>query len=167
MNSWTDVNQGHLPLKYLSERVKERIWAAGDSPPEFNVPGLCDAIAQATGIHFVLFQRSPIAGNIEAIPETCSFQGVAMFASCDKIIPGMIMAAIRCNFPTMFLTAGPMTPYSMRNRMVVTSYLKEAIGKIMFRRDRPCDFSGLTRTVPSLSRNLFVHEDCEHCGLFP
>ena len=129
VNSWTDVNPGHLPLKDLSQRVKEGIWAAGGSPAEFNVPAPCDGMAQGPGQHFILPQRDLIAGSIEAMVRAHGFQGMVMLASCDKIIPGMVMAAIRLNIPALFLTAGAMLPYRMGNRTVVTSDLKEAIGK--------------------------------------
>jgi len=129
VNSWTDVNPGHQPLRDLAARVKEGIWAAGGSPGEFNVPAPCDGMAQGPGQHYILPQRDLIAGSIEAMVRAHGFQGLVMLASCDKIIPGMIMAAIRLNLPTIFLTAGAMLPYRLGDRTVVTSDLKEAIGK--------------------------------------
>jgi len=129
VNSWTDVNPGHLPFRYLAERVKEGIWAAGGTPGEFNVPAPCDGIAQGQGMHYILPQRDLIASSVEAMVKSHGFQGMAMLASCDKVIPGMIMAAIRCDLPTIFLTAGAMLPYRLGEEMVVTSDLKEAIGK--------------------------------------
>ncbi len=129
VNSWTDVNPGHLPFKYLAERVKEGIWAAGGAPGEFNVPAPCDGMAQGAGMKYVLPQRDLIAGSIEAMVKAHGFQGMVMLGSCDKILPGMVMAAIRCDLPTVFLTAGAMIPYCLGDKMVVTSDLKEAIGK--------------------------------------
>ncbi len=129
VNSWTEVNPGHLPFKFLVERVKEGIWAAGGAPGEFNVPAPCDGMAQGPGMHYVLPQRDLIASSVEAMVKAHGFQGMVMLASCDKIIPGMIMAAIRCDLPTIFLTAGAMMPYHLGEKMVVTSDLKEAIGK--------------------------------------
>ena len=102
VNSWTDVNPGHLPLKQLSERVKEGIWASGGSPREFNVPAPCDGIAQGPGQRFILPQRDLIAASIEAMIRAHGFQGAVMLASCDKIIPGMLMAAVRLDLPTLF-----------------------------------------------------------------
>ncbi len=129
VNSYTDVNPGHLPLRDLATRVKEGIWAAGGSPGEFNVPAPCDGMANSgPGGHYLLPQRDLIAGSIEAMVRAHSFQGLVMLASCDKIIPGMVMAAIRLNLPTLFLTAGAMLPYRMKERTVCTSDLKEAIG---------------------------------------
>ncbi len=130
VNSYTDVNPGHQPLRELATRVKEGIWAAGGSPGEFNVPAPCDGMANSgPGGHYLLPQRDLIAGSIEAMVRAHSFQGVVMVASCDKIIPAMVMAAIRLNLPTLFLTAGAMLPYRLKGRTVVTSDLKEAIGK--------------------------------------
>jgi len=129
VNSWTDINPGHLPLKELSVRVKEGVWAAGGAPGEFNVPAPCDGMAQGPGQHFILPQRDLIAASIEAMVQAHGFQGLVMLASCDKIIPGMIMAAVRLNLPTLFLTAGAMLSCRLGERTVVTSDLKEAIGK--------------------------------------
>jgi dihydroxy-acid dehydratase len=130
VNSWTDVNPGHLPLKDLAQRVKEGIWSAGGAPGEFNVPAPCDGMAQGPGQHYILPQRDLIAASIEAMVRAHSFEGLVMLGSCDKIIPGMLMAAIRLNLPTIFLTAGAMLPCRLDGRTVVTSDLKEAIGKV-------------------------------------
>jgi dihydroxy-acid dehydratase len=136
VNSWTDVNPGHQPLRELASRVKEGIWAAGGAPCEFNVPAPCDGMAQGPGQHYILPQRDLIAASIEAMVQAHGFEGLVMLGSCDKIIPGMIMAAIRLNLPTLFLTAGAMLPCRLGERVVVTSDLKEAIGK---RRDDEID----------------------------
>jgi dihydroxy-acid dehydratase len=129
VNSWTEVNPGHQPLKDLAARVKEGIWAAGGSPGEFNVPAPCDGMAQGPGQHYILPQRDLIAASIEAMVKAHGFQGLVMLCSCDKIIPGMIMAAVRLDLPTVFLTAGAMLPCALGDRTMVTSDLKEAIGK--------------------------------------
>ena len=129
VNSWTEVNPGHLPLRDLGNRVKEGIWAAGGSPGEFNVPAPCDGMAQGPGQRYILPQRDLICASIEAMVKAHGFQGLVMLASCDKIIPGMLMAAVRLNLPTLFLTAGAMLPCPQGDRTVVTSDLKEAIGQ--------------------------------------
>jgi dihydroxy-acid dehydratase len=129
VNSWTDVNPGHQPLKELGQRVKEGIWAAGGSPGEFMVPAPCDGMAQGAGMHYVLPHRDLIAASVEAMVHAHGFEGIVMLASCDKIIPGMVMAAVRLNLPTIFLTAGAMLPCRLDDRTAVTSDLKEAIGK--------------------------------------
>jgi len=129
VNSWTDVNPGHQPLRELALRVKEGIWAAGGCPSEFGVPAPCDGMAQGLGMHYILPQRDLIAGSIEAMVGSHGFEGVVMLGSCDKILPGMLMAAIRMNIPTLFLTAGAMMPCRIDGKVVTTPDLKEAIGQ--------------------------------------
>ncbi len=129
VNSFTEVNPGHQPLKELAGRVKEGIWAGGGSPGEFSVPAPCDGVAQGPGQHYILPQRDLIAASIEAMVAAHGFQGLVMLCSCDKIIPGMLMAAARLDLPTLFLTAGAMLPCRLGERSLVTSDLKEAIGK--------------------------------------
>jgi dihydroxy-acid dehydratase len=129
VNSWTDVNPGHQPLRELAQRVKEGIWAAGGCPGEFNVPAPCDGMAQGPGMHYILPQRDLIAGSIEAMVGAHGFEGIVMLGSCDKILPGMLMAAIRMNLPTLFLTAGAMMPCRLGGKVVTTPDLKEAIGQ--------------------------------------
>ncbi|MCX5825871.1 MAG: dihydroxy-acid dehydratase [Deltaproteobacteria bacterium] len=129
VNSWTDVNPGHQPLRELAMRVKEGIWAAGGCPSEFGVPAPCDGMAQGLGMHYILPQRDLIAGSIEAMVGSHGFEGVVMLGSCDKILPGMLMAAIRMNLPTLFLTAGAMMPCRLNGKVVTTPDLKEAIGQ--------------------------------------
>jgi len=129
VNSWTEVNPGHQPLRELANRAKEGIWAGGGCPCEFNVPAPCDGMAQGSGMHYILPQRDLIAASIEAMVQAHGFEGVLMLGSCDKILPGMLLAAIRLNLPTLFLTAGAMMPYRLdENRTVTTPDLKEAIG---------------------------------------
>jgi dihydroxy-acid dehydratase len=129
VNSFTEVNPGHQPLRELAGRVKEGIWAGGGSPGEFSVPAPCDGMAQGPGQHYILPQRDLIAASIEAMVAAHGFQGMVMLCSCDKIIPGMLMAAARLDLPTVFLTAGAMMPCRLGERSLVTSDLKEAIGK--------------------------------------
>ncbi|MBW2147952.1 MAG: dihydroxy-acid dehydratase [Deltaproteobacteria bacterium] len=128
VNSWTDVNPGHQPLRRLADVVKEGIWSGGGAPGEFNVPAPCDGMAQGPGMHYILPQRDLIAASVEAMVMAHGFDGMVMVASCDKIIPGMVMAAIRCDLPTLFLTGGVMMPWHTEGRDLVTSDMKEAIG---------------------------------------
>lgn len=129
VNSYTDVNPGHKPFAELVKYVKEGIWAAGGTPGEFGVPAPCDGMAQGEGMHYVLPQRDLIAASIEAMVEAHGFDGVVFLGSCDKIIPGMLMAAAHLDLPSIFLTAGAMLPYEEGDKVYCTSDLKEAIGK--------------------------------------
>ncbi len=129
VNSWTDVNPGHKPLAELAKCVREGIWAAGGAPAEFSVPAPCDGMAQGPGQHYILPQRDLIAGSIESMVRAHGFEGMVMLASCDKIIPGMLLAAARLNLPTIFLAAGAMMPYEEGGNVYTTPDLKEAIGR--------------------------------------
>lgn len=128
VNSWTDVNPGHKPFKELVQYVKDGIWAAGGTPAEFTVPAPCDGIAQMLGMNYILPQRDLIAASIEAMAKASGFDGLVLLCSCDKIVPGMLMATAAINLPSVFLTAGSMLPYDSHGTMLVTPDLKECIG---------------------------------------
>ena len=107
-NSLTEMNPGHMHLRALADRVKEGVHAAGGIPFEFNVPAPCDGLTEGNeGMRFVLPQRELIADMVETHVRSMLFDGLVLIASCDKIIPGMIMAAARLDLPTIFLTGGP------------------------------------------------------------
>lgn len=129
VNSYTDVNPGHRPLRELAGFVKEGVWAAGGAPAEFNVPAPCDGMAQGMGMHYVLPSRDLIAGSIQAMVSAQGFDGLVFLCSCDKIVPGMLMAAAALNKPCLFLTAGSMLPYEAEEATYVTPDLKESIGQ--------------------------------------
>lgn len=127
-NSYTDVNPGHKTFKDIVTYVKEGIWIAGGTPAEFNVPAPCDGMAQGSGMFSILPQRDLIAGSIEAMANAHAFDGMIFLCSCDKIVPGMLMAAAALNKPCLFLTAGSMLPYETDDGIYVTPDLKESIG---------------------------------------
>lgn len=107
-NSLTDFNPGHNHLRVIADRVKEGVHAAGGIPFEFNVPAPCDGFTEGNeGMRYVLCQRDLIADMVETHVRSMRYDGLVMIASCDKIIPGMIMAAARLNLPSIFLTGGP------------------------------------------------------------
>ena len=108
VNSHTDLNPGHAHLKYLAERVKEGVHAAGGLPFEFNVPAPCDGIANGNeGMQFILPQRELIADLVETYVRSQWFDGLVLLSSCDKINPGMLMAAARLDLPAIYLSGGP------------------------------------------------------------
>lgn len=128
-NSYTDVNPGHRNFAELVKYVKEGIWAAGGIPAEFNVPAPCDGMAHGFGMHYVLPERELISGSIEAMANAHEFDGMVYLCACDKIVPGMLIAAAALNKPSLFLTAGTMIPYeSQDGKTYVTPDLKESIG---------------------------------------
>lgn len=130
VNSYTDVNPGHRAFGELVKYVKEGIWSAGGTPAEFNVPAPCDGMTHGEGMHSVLPIRDLLASSIEAMVNAHRFDALVFLCSCDKIVPGMLMAAAVLDKPCVFLTAGGMIPYDDGEKKYVTPDLKEAIGKI-------------------------------------
>jgi len=129
-NSWSEFNPGHRPLRELAQYVKEGVWAAGGLPVEFDVPAICDGMAQLFSMDYVLPSRDLIAGAVNSVARAQSFDGLVFICSCDKIIPGMLMAAATLDLPCIFVTGGAMMPYQTPDRNYVTSDLKEAIGAV-------------------------------------
>ena len=130
-NSFNEMNPGHIHLNQLADLVKEGVIEAGGTPMIFNTIGICDGIANSgEKSKFVLPSREIIANSIESMVQSHGFDGLVCICSCDKIIPGMIMGAIRCNLPTIFLTGGVMDPAQIPGiGTKVTSDIKEAIGQ--------------------------------------
>lgn len=128
VNSWNDVNPGHKALKELVQYVKEGVWAAGGTPAEFNVPAPCDGMAQLRGMQFVMPSRDLIAGSVEAMVRAHHFDGLVFLCACDKIVPGMLMAAGVLDLPSLVLTPGSMLPYEEDGKVWTTPDLKESIG---------------------------------------
>jgi len=129
-NSWTDLNPGHAHLRRLSGQVKIGVWAAGGFPVEFNTIAPCDGIAQGTGMHYVLPSREVIAASVELMVQANRCDGLICLASCDKVLPGMLMAAARLDLPTIFLPGGPMLPYQADGESWVLCDVKEAMGRL-------------------------------------
>jgi len=109
VNSYNEIVAGHVPLKTLGEFVKEGVRAAGGCPLEFTTIAMCDGLAQGhSGMRYSLPSRDLIADSVETMVLGHDiFDGVVMLASCDKIVPAMLMAAARIDLPTVILTGGP------------------------------------------------------------
>lgn len=107
-NSHTELTTGHSHLAQLGQKVKDGIHAAGGIAYEFNVPAPCDGVAMGhDGMHYVLAQRDLIADIVETHVRSQLYDGLVVIASCDKINPGMLMAAARLDMPTIYLSGGP------------------------------------------------------------
>lgn len=108
-NSYVDIIPGHKHLKNFAEVVKEAIWEAGGVPFEFNTIGVDDGIAMGhIGMRYSLPSRELIADSAETVINAHWFDGVFYIPNCDKITPGMLMAAARTNIPSVFVSGGPM-----------------------------------------------------------
>jgi dihydroxy-acid dehydratase len=111
VNSWNEVVPGHFHLRQLADHAKAAVWAAGGTPLEFNTIAICDGIAMDhDGMRMPLVSRDIIADTIELMVRAHGFDAMVLLASCDKIIPGMLMAAGRLNLPTIMVTGGPSLP---------------------------------------------------------
>ncbi len=128
-NSWSETTPGHVHLRTLAGWVKEGVRAAGGMPVEFNTVAPCDGIAQGRGMHYILPLRDVIAASVELMAGAHSFAGMVMLCSCDKIVPGMLMAAARLNLPTVFVPGGTMLPGHVGAKEIIPSDVKEAMGR--------------------------------------
>ena len=128
-NSWNDFTPGHIHLRELADHVRAGIREAGGTPVEFNTVAPCDGIAQGVGMHSILPLRDLIAASVELMVQAHRFDGLVCLCTCDKIVPGMLMAAARLDLPTVFVTGGVMPPYRAADgTQRVTSDVKEALG---------------------------------------
>lgn len=108
-NSYGDIVPGHIRLNAVGEIVKDAVYAAGGLPFEFNTIAVCDGIAMGhMGMRYSLVSREIIADSVEIMLRAHCFDGLVCIPNCDKIIPGMLMAAARVNIPTIFVSGGPM-----------------------------------------------------------
>ena len=108
-NSYIDIIPGHVHLDKVGQMVKQSVREAGGTPFIFNTIGICDGIAMGhTGMKYSLASREVIADAVECMLQAHCFDGMICIPNCDKIIPGMMMAAMRVNIPTIFVSGGPM-----------------------------------------------------------
>jgi dihydroxy-acid dehydratase len=108
-NSFCEIVPGHVHLDKVARVVKQAIRDAGGAPFEFNTIAVCDGIAMGhTGMKYSLASREIIADSVETMVRAHCFDGLVCIPNCDKIIPGMLMAAVRLNIPTIFVSGGPM-----------------------------------------------------------
>jgi dihydroxy-acid dehydratase len=129
-NSYNDIIPGHIHLDTLTKEVKRGIRDAGGVPFEWGVPGVCDGIAMHVEMRLSLPSRDHIADNIEIMMLSHSFDGWVGVTNCDKITPGMLMAAGRLDIPAVILTGGPMKAGSVDGRKADLVSVFEEVGKI-------------------------------------
>ncbi|MGD8294778.1 MAG: dihydroxy-acid dehydratase [Desulfobacterales bacterium] len=128
-NSFNEIIPGHMHLDKLVDAVKAGIYAAGGTPVEFNTIGVCDGIAMNhVGMKYSLPSRELIADSIEIMATSHPFDGLVLMSSCDKIIPGMLIAAARLNIPSIFISGGPMLPGKVHGKDTGLDKVFEAVG---------------------------------------
>ena len=130
-NSFTEVVPGHVHLRDLVEYVKEGIRAAGGIPFEFNTMAICDGIAMNhVGMRYSLPSREIVANTVESVSMGHSFDGLVLMPSCDKVVPGMLMAAARLDIPSIVVTGGAMNPGKYKGKNVDLITVEEAVGEL-------------------------------------
>jgi dihydroxy-acid dehydratase len=134
-NTWNELNPGQVHLNKIAEKVREGIKSADMTPFEFSTIGPCDGIAQGhEGMRFILPSREIIAACIEIMAKVNRFDGMVMIGTCDKIVPGILMAAARINVPTAIITGGYHLPYCFPGKIFddAEEFAHYEIGKFYF-----------------------------------
>ncbi|MDK2914544.1 MAG: dihydroxy-acid dehydratase [Thermococcaceae archaeon] len=130
-NSFNEVIPGHIHLREITEAVKAGVRMAGGTPLEFGTIGICDGIAMNHGgMRYSLPSRELIADMVETMARAYNFDGLVLVASCDKIIPGMLMAMARLDIPAVFVSGGPMLPGRYKGKYVDIKTVFEAVGAV-------------------------------------
>lgn len=129
-NSFTEVIPGHIHLREIADAAKLGVAAAGGTALEFPAIGVCDGIAMGhTGMKYSLASRELIADSIESVAMASGFDGLILIPNCDKVVPGMLMAAARLNIPSIVVSGGPMLAGRYHGQDISVSQSFEAAGK--------------------------------------
>lgn len=131
VNSFNEIIPGHIHLRDIAEAVKAGVRMAGGVPVEFPTIGVCDGIAMNhRGMKYSLASRELIADSVEVMVEAHAFDGLVFVTACDKIVPGMLMAAARLNLPSIVVSGGPMLAGRFRGQDVSLNSVFEAVGRV-------------------------------------
>ena len=131
INSFSEIVPGHIHLRGIAESVKAGVREGGGVPFEVNTIAVCDGIAMNhIGMKYSLPSRELIADSVETVVEAHAFDTLVFIPNCDKIIPGMLMAAARLNLPAIFVSGGPMLAGRIGDTQVDLSSVFEAVGRV-------------------------------------
>ncbi len=132
VNSFTTVVPGHAHLNQIAEAVKTGVKVAGGVPFEFNTIAVCDGLAMGhEGMRYSLPSREVIADSVEIMVQAHRFDGMVLVTNCDKVTPGMLIAAARLNVPSIVVTGGPMLAGRFNGEKVGLAAISEAVGKFV------------------------------------
>ncbi len=130
VNSANEIIPGHIHLNQIARAAKDGVRIAGGTPMEFSVIGICDGIAMNhAGMHYSLPSREIIADSIELVAMAHAFDALVFIPNCDKVVPAMLMAALRLNVPAILISGGPMLAGMHRGRSVDLISVFEGIGQ--------------------------------------
>ncbi|MCC7550835.1 MAG: dihydroxy-acid dehydratase [Methanobacterium sp.] len=145
-NSFTDIVPGHIHLKQIADAVKLGISQAGGVPFEFSTMAICDGIAMNhEGMRYSLASREIVADTVESMAQAHSLDALVLLPTCDKIVPGMLMAAARLDIPSIVLTGGPMLPGEYKGEAVDLINVFEAVGQVSAGKMSESDLDELER----------------------
>jgi len=131
INSYNEIIPGHIHLRQVADAVKAGVRMAGGTPFEVNTIGVCDGIAMNhPGMKFSLASRELIADSVEVVAQAHAFDALVLVPSCDKIVPGMLMAAARVNIPTIMVSGGPMLAGRLGDRSLDLGTVFQAVGAV-------------------------------------
>lgn len=131
VNSQNEVIPGHMHLDTIASAVKTGIRLAGGTPLEFPTIGVCDGLAMGhEGMRFSLASREHIADSVEIMARGHQFDALVFIPNCDKIVPGMLMAALRLNIPSIFISGGPMLAGNLNGKKIDLTTAFEAVGAV-------------------------------------
>jgi len=131
VNSFNEIIPGHIQLDRIAQAAKDGVREAGGTPFEVNTIGVCDGIAMNhPGMRFSLPSRELIADSVEVVAQAHAFDALVFIPNCDKIIPGMLMAAVRLNIPSIFISGGPMLAGTLDQQPVDLNTVFMAVGKV-------------------------------------
>lgn len=131
VNSFNEIVPGHMHLKDITEAVKAGVRLSGGTPVEFPAIAVCDGIAMNhSGMKYSLASRELIADSVETMAEAHQFDGLVLVTACDKVVPGMLMAAARLDIPAIVVSGGPMLSGRYRGERVSLSTIFEAVGAV-------------------------------------
>jgi dihydroxy-acid dehydratase len=143
-NSANQIVPGHIHLDKIAEAVAAGIRMAGGTPIEFSTIGVCDGIAMNhEGMKYSLVSREIIADSVEIMAKAHPFDALVFIPNCDKIIPGMLMAAVRLNIPSIFVSGGPMLTGRFQGQPVQLISVFEGVGKVLTNKMREEELSAL------------------------
>lgn len=127
INAWNEMNPGHYDFKEVVQSIKDEIIRCGALPRELPVTGICDGICSNTdGDRYTLPSRDLVSSEVETLAELNRLEGMILLASCDKVVPGMLMGVMRVNIPAVMLTGGYMEPGSYQGKMLTLTHTKQA-----------------------------------------
>ncbi|MDR3049253.1 MAG: dihydroxy-acid dehydratase [Elusimicrobiota bacterium] len=148
INSWNEMNPGHFPFKEVIPLMKEEVYKAGGLALELPTSGICDGICSNTdGDRYTLPARDLASSDVEMLAELNMLEGMILTATCDKVVPGVIMGALRVNIPTVIFTGGYMSPGNYKGKMLTLTHQKQAYAAYIEGSLSKEDYKGIVKSA--------------------